>query len=679
MAKKIKEVKIVSNIFDKPFDFTPAAGAGVNHFGGMMLSKRDEVIMPYSHRLDERALRKGLADYYNDFEERVKFDEKLKTIITTLLKSKPLKKEHGSGRGDVCHLVTKEYKDKVIPLHLINDLFTLFYNPMDRLDFENRLPDNLAKFKMIEKLNNPVLKVLTFHNPLKTMVIIRAMITHMMLKIVFGKYGTDPEDAQDMRDLLEQLGHKQNPAPAQTGAPCNAQKNPGQSQQGNQPGQQGNTPAQSSTPTNGTDPQDAPAQAPSVQNQQLSENFSNGSSPQQPAPQSSPAPGQPDPNAAPDPNAPNTPQAPIQQPNPATDPLSTPTDPFDLTAPNDPSVTQLEDEQPGQGNAGDYNLQQGAAGEDSSAGSGNSDVNGLDDQLNKIMTRMYDDRASKAVLEKLIDTARDTIESMEKIMGEDEMEATWEDISQDKLEVMAKVDPSKLKKIEDELKKLSLDMGGLKNKIKTLLDKSINFFSAKEIIKYENILETDDLGGLMDYELLHPRIRNMCIEDIMVKSSKKVGKIDAYVDISGSMDSSCGAQDDKGNTINRATLAKALTMKLKQMDMMDELFTFESSVHPTGNSLIDVLMMDGNGGTDLDNVVSVIAKRGKNSLIITDACDRVSTYSSKAFFIGVAGSNFGQFNEDVRAQYLKHDQLIIFDGRNILSVGANGQAIPKRG
>jgi hypothetical protein len=712
MAKNdisFKDIKIENNLFDNAVDNFPVEDFTGGFFKSLAFSKRDEIILPYSHRLDEKSLRNALKDYYKDFRTSIVGDEKLHQVITSWLKRKPIKEmdgnPYGTNKDAVCQLVSDEYKAGTIPGHLVNDLFTLFYNPMDRLSFEDRLPDNLAKFKMIEKMNSPVLKVITFHNPLKTMVINRGMITHILLTIVFGKYGSDPDDAQDMKDLIDMLSKKQNPMQVPSGQPCDAQQNAGQANQGNIPmpsgRQKGKGQQQQPQPgqqSNGQHPDGDPqadhhnqSSKPIVQNQDVADDFNGQNQPgQDPAQQQPGAPAQDDPNA---PQS-NNQQTPGQQPQAGTDPAAQQNSSAPANsqgqpqAGTDPNVQQLDDDDSDQWDD-EYNDDQNQG-----SGFGNTDIASLDKQLNDVMKRMYSDKAAKAAYDKIMDSARDTAESMESLMDDEEMLDTWHDMSdeysddidddddqrsedQKKKDALLKTNPGKLKALEKELQKIGIDMGALKSQIKRLLDKSVSFFSAKQILKFENIMETDDIGGLMDYELLHPAIRNMFLEDIMVRDTKKVGKIACYVDVSASMNMGSGAYDSNGDTITRATLAKAITLQLKKMNLLSKLFTFESYVHPTGNETMHVLTMSGGGGTDLDNVVKHINKTGCNSLIITDADDTVNQYSDKAYFIGIKGANFGQFSASVRKQYLANDQLIIFDGQEIQKVGKDGRAIEK--
>jgi hypothetical protein len=694
--KKSEQVKSVTltGLFDKAAEVAEKGGeqyVPAISLSNLQYTTRDEVILPYSHRMDQESLRISLKKYYENFENEA--DAATKEGIKALLKKKALGPPHQSNLSTVCRLVKEEYRQVAIPNHVSNDLFTLFYNPIKKLEFADRLPENLAKFKLIEKLNNTVLKVITYANPVKTMIIIRAMITHMLITIVFGKYGQDVEDMEEMNDLLKMLGQKQNPVQP---CPVNPNGTPGQNGQGQKPAHQSKEELLQKIPKQPRDPnapkpqpqQQAPVedvdfedvtddpgnhgnqpgqyQSPAVQAQDLVEDFFDDNQPQpsqnqqvQQQNESSQAPAtQPGNGQIPQPN--------LQDPNDEDE---------DMEGDADPELDNDEFDEDGNP-IEDYNIQQNT-GQNTSAGTGNTDINSLDEQISKIMTRMYDDPASKRMLDKTIEGARDTIEIIEELMPDDSMKEMWEDLKIDKTELLDRINPGKLDKLEQELVKLKVNAKGLRDKIKHLLDKSISYFAGKEEPFFENILESDNIADLVDWPLLHPALRVIMMEDIMVRNTKKIGKINCYVDVSGSMGSPCGYLDARGHSVTCAALAKAITLAVKRMDLLDRLYTFESAVHPTGNQLIDVLLLDGDGGTELNNVVAHIAEGHQNALVITDACDYVDLYSSKAFFIGVKGARFSSFNKAVLRKYIDSGQVVVFDGVDVLQVDYNGMVIPK--
>jgi hypothetical protein len=226
--------------------------------------------------------------------------------------------------------------------------------------------------------------------------------------------------------------------------------------------------------------------------------------------------------------------------------------------------------------------------------------------------------------------------------------------------------------VSQKLASVRLSLGSVKEKIKKLLDKSVSYFSAKDSTHFEDILNADDIAGLQDYELLHPNLRKIMLEDILVKEVKKVGKIDIYIDISGSMSSSCGVKDVNDRYISKIDFAKSFALKLEEMGMLNEIYLFDNRVVKAKKDPISISMIDANGGTTINNAVRSIERNGVNALVITDAEDSCNEYSDKAFFIGVEGANFSHFNKKTIAEYSEKSQVIIFDGNKISRVDKEG-------
>jgi hypothetical protein len=218
-------------------------------------------------------------------------------------------------------------------------------------------------------------------------------------------------------------------------------------------------------------------------------------------------------------------------------------------------------------------------------------------------------------------------------------------------------------------------MGSLKEKIKKLLDKSVSYFSARQEVEYEDLLNSDNIAGLEEYVLLHPKLRKIFVEDVQVKNTKSVGKIDLYIDISGSMSSGCGVEDTDGNYISRIDFCKSFAAKLIELDMLNNIYLFDNKVKKYKTDLISVSMIDCGGGTTINAAVRSIETNGVNALILTDAEDGCNIYSEKAFFIGLKGANFSHFNTETIAQYSNRDQVVIFNGKTISKVNEEGYVV----
>lgn len=308
---------------------------------------------------------------------------------------------------------------------------------------------------------------------------------------------------------------------------------------------------------------------------------------------------------------------------------------------------------------------------------GGNDEEGFNqDDVNNILDKMLDNRSSKDMYDKLMDDAQNTCKAMDEAMDDDIQERMFENANKSNGEGPAgKLSPDYMRQVAARLESIKLSMGSLKEKIKHLLDKSTSFFSARKEVIYDDLFNADDISGLEDYELLHPKLRKIFAEDLMIKEHKYIGKIDVYVDVSGSMSSSCGVQNTEGQIISKIDFAKSMIAKLKQLDMLNDVYLFDTRLKKYKNDLVSISMIDCGGGTTIDVAVNNVNKTNTNSLIITDAEDRCYTYAEKAFFVGVAGANFDYFSPDIMQQYANKNQVVVFDGSRIYKVNETGHII----
>jgi predicted metal-dependent peptidase len=279
------------------------------------------------------------------------------------------------------------------------------------------------------------------------------------------------------------------------------------------------------------------------------------------------------------------------------------------------------------------------------------------------------------MLDKALKEATDICKDMDEYIDKETQEKMFDNVNKDGGKQAGNLSPDYIRKVTQELTKLRISMGSLKEKIKKLLDKSASYFSSRKVTTYEDLFNSDNLAGLNDYIELHPKLRKVFIEDILVKEEKSIGKLDIYIDISGSMSDNCGVEDTNGQRISKLDFCKAFTMKLKEMDMLNDVYLFNTSVTKYSSDPIALAMLDTCGGTKIDNAISRIDKEGINAIVITDAEDRCNSFSDKAFFIGVKGANFNYFNSDVIEKYSENNQVVVFDGTRIYNVDNNGHVL----
>lgn len=294
------------------------------------------------------------------------------------------------------------------------------------------------------------------------------------------------------------------------------------------------------------------------------------------------------------------------------------------------------------------------------------------DDLDDIIKKMMDNKFAKDQMENAMQDAQDLCKDMDKAVPDDIQERMFEEANRNHGAEAGKLSPDYMRQIAQKLESISLSMGSLKEKIKKMLDKTTSYFSAREIVIHEDLFNSDNLAGLDEFVMLHPKLRKIMAEDVQIKDVKRLGKIDIYIDISGSMSSNCGVKNSIGEQISKIDFCKSFAAKLQEMNMLNDVYLFDTRVKKYRNDLVSIAMIDCGGGTTIDAAVQSIEKVGNNAIIITDAEDRCYMYSEKAFFIGVNGARFNSFNEDVMKQYADNAQVIEFDGTRMYTINEHG-------
>lgn len=470
-------------------------------FGKINFYKKPDLIKPYLHYIDEHRL-ENIMDVHMQDNKSIQdtFQKFVKTA--DFKKIDPLKQPNAA---DFQNKFKENYRK--FPKHMAKDIFKMYYNQIDKLDFQERDEKNHAKFKFLERANNPVGKIMSEHSNLKSAIYARNVLAYFIARMTIMDY-VDPNASQDIKDGIN--------------------------------------------------------------------------------------------------------------------------------------------------------------------GKSDFDNEGVD----KAMEKMMDSKQGKSMLDEAMQKAQDLCKEIDNTMDEEVQEQMFENANKPGDDSTAgKLSPDFMRQIAAKLERINLSMGSLKEKIKKILDKSVSYFSANETTEYEDLFNSDNMAGLEDYELLHPKLRKIFAEDLQVKSTKKVGKIDVYIDISGSMSSSCGVSSENGDYISKLDFSKAFAAKLKSMDMLNDLYMFDNRVKKGKTDVISISMMDCGGGTTIDAAVRNIEKNGVNALVITDAEDDCNIYSDKAFFIGVEGARFNYFNDNTIKEYSNKGQVIVFDGKTISKVNEQGYVV----
>ena len=307
--------------------------------------------------------------------------------------------------------------------------------------------------------------------------------------------------------------------------------------------------------------------------------------------------------------------------------------------------------------------------------SGLDGSNEFDDQ-DENLDKLFGNNNSKRMLDRLMNEAQDICKNIESVMDNDVQQKLFDQANSAGNDVIAgKLGTDFVRTITAKIANINLAMGSLKEKIKKLLDKSTSYFSAKKTTTFEDLFSSDNVAGLDEYEFLHPKLRKIFAEDITIKDTKSIGKIDLYIDISGSMSSECGVKDKDGHDIRKMEFAKAIAAKMKDLDLLNDIYLFDTKVKKWKTAIVSIAMIDGNGGTTIDNAILSIENKLSNALIITDAEDRCRLYSEKAFFIGIKGADFGHFEPNIIQKYSDGGQVVVFDGQTIRKVDSRGNTI----
>ncbi len=329
--------------------------------------------------------------------------------------------------------------------------------------------------------------------------------------------------------------------------------------------------------------------------------------------------------------------------------------------------------QDGENGEGDGDQQEGDPGNDQEngqpsdqagkSGSGEKSSMTPDEVLEKLMNN----KQMQQIQERLIDEAKKQIADLSEVVSDEEMETAW-------MRGGSGFSKEEIDKVKREFDKLGMNMDAIKGAIKRLLDKSTNYFTGKEIVEYDPIFDSDTLDGLQDFELLHPKLRKLMVDDIMVKNVYREGKIDLYIDASGSMDSTFEYQ---GKWITKLDFTKVFALQMMKMNILRNIYTFDTRVHKMTNSQYSILLMDDGGGTCINTVVHHIEKENNNAIVITDAEDHCGLYSDRAYFIGVEGCRFNYFSNEVIEKYVENNQVVQFDGSGIRRILPSGHVEPK--
>lgn len=178
---------------------------------------------------------------------------------------------------------------------------------------------------------------------------------------------------------------------------------------------------------------------------------------------------------------------------------------------------------------------------------------------------------------------------------------------------------------------IDLPKKGIADFVKEVIKKGKSYFSSRYKRLEEEFFESDS-DELLNIEELLPVFRRINLEDIVSEEREYHMKFDFYIDISGSMSSHIKVGD---KSVEALTLAKLTAVKMISMGLIENYYVFNNQVRQI-KSKAALLKLGDSGGTDINNVIKTIEKKGSPAIIITDAQDHIRCHTDMAYFLTLA-------------------------------------------
>lgn len=499
----------------------------------IQIFKKREIVRPYLHSIDSRIINEQIdSSVKNKFGNSTATNDNLK---------------------------------KFLPNHLINDIYSMYYNRPGRLEFEGLSKTNKVKFNIMDSINNSLIKIVTNDSHIGSYV-----YTEEIGKYLYERFmSLPPEEQEQLQQALQN---------------CNQGGDEGEEKEGEK--------AESKQKSAGKGESD----------------------------------------------------------NKADD------------TPNQSGQGQVD----GSGeDGGNYDTGDSGQGMANNSNGKNTKRDNSQESVDKMLEGLLNSKEAKKKLEESFEKAQEKLEKLKDVGIDYEMA---EDLPDDeKNEIIANL--NNLDSIRRELTGLNTSKDKVLKAVEKILNGTTNYFSKKCITNDVELFEAEQLLDINGLEFLHPMFKNSRIFDMSITERKYIGKFDLYIDCSGSMSSGCGGDM---SSVQRITLAKSLAMQMKELGILGDLYEFEDRPKKINSTDISILLMSANGGTDIEKVLRKIVETGNNSVILTDGESGISTYTHKAFFIGV-GTDFSYFGNDGGAgeQLVKNDQCVAYNGKEFIV--ANGQ------
>jgi hypothetical protein len=305
----------------------------------------------------------------------------------------------------------------------------------------------------------------------------------------------------------------------------------------------------------------------------------------------------------------------------------------------------------GQGDTGDDEGEEGEGQTPGGKGASKDHNKGNHGDLEDIADKILDKAQNEKNLEKAMNNADKIMKDLTDKLGEEALA----DLAENDADFL-----NSIEKIKHALDRVSINKESIKQVLVKILDESQNYFSQKFHTVEETLFEAEQFDDLFGLEFLHPIFRNA--ELLSPGNATRVykGKLDLYLDCSGSMGSH---ETFEGTNIRMIDLVKGIAMVLYRMNMIDKLYFFDTQIYEIKNiNEFTILGFDRSGGTNFNNVTLQCAQNGRNSVVITDGEDSVDEYKKNIFWVGVGGTQFtGWSGEGAFSTYKSMRQCVTYN------------------
>ena len=304
--------------------------------------------------------------------------------------------------------------------------------------------------------------------------------------------------------------------------------------------------------------------------------------------------------------------------------------------------SEMDGEGDGNGESSGEEGKEGSNEAGKGSGSGNSKL----DEVKKALEKNQDK------IEKAKKDADQKIKELEQQIGKEAMK----DLSNNSPDFLDEIE-----KLKQTLKNVSFNKNSIKKVLEKILNESMNYFSTKFKRVEESLFDCEECEDLFGLEFLHPIFKNAEIMSVGNETRIYKGKMDLYLDCSGSMGSSANFE---GTSISMKNLVKGIAIMLYRMGMVENLYFFDTNIYKIENiNEISILSFYRSGGTDFNKVVKEIRANGNNSVVITDGYDSCHDYTKQAFWIGVGGTTFQSYGNDAFQTYRSTGQCVAYNSK----------------